>query len=267
MEYHLGNISDKVPRYVTKKWVEIYDESGGTYNLNKDIRFKTPQLRSHSCEYNDAYILVTGKISVTNLNDAAYDRKLALKHNSLFFSCVTKINNTLIEDADDLDVVMPMYNLLYYSKNYRKATGSLWNYYRDEPNSGYNNNNRDRIHYSIKDLESFNYKKSITGKLENNEDELENIKVVVPLKHLGKFFKNLDILLLNSEVSLNLKWYKNCVLTSKATRNTLPADAANNLPAVAEVNNPTNAQISIADCKLYVPVVTLSAENENNLYE
>ena len=85
--------------------------------------------------------------------------------NAPFISCISKINNTLIDNAEYLDVVMPMYNLIEYSKNYRKATGSLWNYYRDEPNSDFNNNNnsRDRINYSIKDSESFNYKTSITG--------------------------------------------------------------------------------------------------------
>ena len=72
------------------------NESGGTYSSNKDIRFKTPQLRSD---------------------------------NASFFRCVTKINGKLFEDAQDLDIVMPLYNLLYYSKNYRKTTGSLWNYY------------------------------------------------------------------------------------------------------------------------------------------
>ena len=81
---------------------------------------------------------------------------------------------------------MPIYNLLEYSKNYRKTTGFLWNYYRDEPNSGYNYANRDRIHHSIKDSEYFNYKTSITGQLENNEDELENIKIVLPVQHLSK---------------------------------------------------------------------------------
>ena len=116
------------------------------------------------------------------------------------------INGTLVENAEDLDVVMPIYNLLEYSKNYRKTIGSLWNYYRDEPNSGYNNNNRDRIHYSIKYSESFNYKTSITGKLENNEDELENIKVVVPLKCLSNFRRTLDIPLINCEISLDLRW-------------------------------------------------------------
>ena len=76
-----------------------------------------------------------------------------------FFSYTSKINNTLIDNAD-LDVVMPMHNLLEYSKNCEKTTGSLWNYYRDEPNSGTEGN----INYSIK--ESFNYKTGITGKLE-----------------------------------------------------------------------------------------------------
>ena len=143
----LGNIPDKVPRFVTKKWVEIYDQSRGIYNTNKEIRFKTPMLRSDLCDFNEAYIVVTGKITVTNPNNSGYDKKLALKNNAPFLSCVLKINNTLVENAEDLDPVMPMYNLLEYRRNYRKTTGSLWNYYRDEPNGGYNNNNRDRIQY------------------------------------------------------------------------------------------------------------------------
>ena len=133
MEYQkiinvLGNIPDKVPRFVTKKCVEIYDESGGTNNVNKELRFKIPQLRSGLCDYNDAYIIVAGKTTVTNRNNNAYDKKVALKNNAPLFSCISKINNTLIDYADDLDVVMPLYNLLTlynYSKNYRKATGSL----------------------------------------------------------------------------------------------------------------------------------------------
>ena len=91
MEYQkiinlLGNIPDQVPRFVTKKWVEIYDESGGTYNVNKEIRFKIPILRSDLCDYNDAYIVVTGRITVTNPNNNAYDKKLALKNNESFLS-------------------------------------------------------------------------------------------------------------------------------------------------------------------------------------
>ena len=130
-----GNIPDQVPRFVTKKWVEIYDESGGIYNTEKEIRFKTQMLRfDHLCDYNDAYIVVKGKITVTNPNNNAYDKKLVLKNNAPFFSCISIINGTLVENAEDLDVVMPIYNLIEYSKNYRKTTGSLLNYYRDEPN-------------------------------------------------------------------------------------------------------------------------------------
>ena len=256
MEYQkivnfLSKFFDRVPRFITKKWIEIYDKSGGTYNQNKDIRFKVPQLRSGLCVYNDAYIAVTGKITVTNPNNDTYDKKLALKNNAPFYSCVLRINSTLVEDAQELDIIMPMYNLLYYSKNYRKTAGSLWNYYRDEPNSGAQRN----INYSIKDSQSFDYKASITGQLENNEDE-KDVKIVAPLKHLSKFFRELDIPLINCGISLDLKWSKNCVLTSKATRKADPA-----------INNPTNAEFSITDCKLYVPVVTVSIENQNILYE
>ena len=168
-------------------------------------------------------------------------------------------NGTLVENAEDLDVVMPMYNFLEYSKNYRKTTGSLWNYYRDEPNSGAEGN----INYSIKDSESFKYKTNIIGKLQNNGNGLEDIKIVVSLKYLGNIWKALNIPLINYEVSLDLKWSKNCVLTSKATREADP-DAD---PPLLEINNPTDAQFLITDCKLYVPIVTLSSENENNLFE
>ena len=136
MEYQrttnlLGNASNKVPRFITIKWIKLHDQSGETYNTNKQIRFKTSMLRSDLCDYSDAYIVAKGKITVTNPNNNAYDKKLALKSNAPFLSCISKINNTLIYNAEDLDIVMPMYNLIEYSKNYRKTTGSLWYYYRD----------------------------------------------------------------------------------------------------------------------------------------
>ena len=97
-------------------------------------------LRSNLCDYSDVYILVKGTIKVAapgvnndanNIRDKR-NRPLILKNNAPFASCITRINGELIEDADDLDIVMPMYNLLEYSKNYRKTIGSLYNYYRDE---------------------------------------------------------------------------------------------------------------------------------------
>ena len=148
-----------------------------------------------------------------------------------------------------------MYNLIEYSKNYRKTTGSLFNYYRDEENSGMrDDDDTDNINYSIKDSRSFIYKTSITGKLINNNEE-KDVKIVMSLKYLGKFWRNLDILLINFEISLTLYWYENYVLTSIATR-TAP-----------RINNPTNAHFKITDCKLYVPVVTLSSSEDNKLLD
>ena len=168
MEYQkitnlLGNIPDKVPRFITKKWIEVHDQSGTAekrYTPSKQIRFKTSMLRSDLCDYSDVYIVVTGKITVASADNDAYDKKLVFRNNAPFTDCVTKINNTLIDYAEDLDIVMHncMYSLIKYSKNYRQTTGSLWNYYRDEPNSGLVGDDNN-VNYSIKDSESFDYKK------------------------------------------------------------------------------------------------------------
>ena len=88
-------------------------------------------LRSDLCDFNNAYVAVTGKITVTNPKNNSYDKKLALENNAPFTTCISKFNNTLIDNEEDLDIVMPMYNLIEYSKNYRKTTGSLFHYYRD----------------------------------------------------------------------------------------------------------------------------------------
>ena len=154
---------------------------------------------------------------------------------------------------------MPKYNLIEFSKNYRKTTESLWNFYRDEPNSGTEGN----INYSIKDSKSFNYITSITGKLEGSNVEKDDVKTVVPSKYLSSFWRILDIPLIDCEVFFTLTCSENCVITSKATRETNP-DAD---PAAAAIANPTNARFKIKDTKLYVSVVTLSAENNNKLLE
>ena len=151
-------------------------------------------LRSHLCDYSDAYIFVKGEITVTEPNNDAYDKKLAFENNALVISCISKINNTLIDNAEDLDIVTCMYNLLEYSKSYSKTTISLWNY-TDKPNSGAEGNIK-----SIKDSKSFNYKTTITGKLEGTDTEKE-VKFVVPLKHLSNFFRILDIPLINCEIN------------------------------------------------------------------
>ena len=150
-------------------------------------------LQSDLCDYSDAYIVVKGTIAVTNPNNDAYDKKLAFKNNAPFINCISKINNTLIDNAEDLDIVMPMYNLIEYSNNYLKTSGSLWNYYRDEPNSGALGN----INYSIKDSKSFDYKTIITGKLEGNNVEKRAVEIIVPLGYLSNFWRTLDMPLIN----------------------------------------------------------------------
>ena len=115
-----------LPRFVTKKWIEVYHQSGGNYNVNKEIRFKTSMLRSDLCDYSDAYIVVEGDITLESDNDAnKRNKNLASQNNAPFINCIFKINGIKIDNAEDLDIVMPMYNLLEYSKNDRKTTGSL----------------------------------------------------------------------------------------------------------------------------------------------
>ena len=134
MEYQkitspLGNIHDNVPRFITKKWTQFHDQSGTSenrYKPRKQIRFKTPMLRSDLFDYSDAYIVVKGIIAVLGGNNDAYAKKIAFKNNAPFISCISKINNTLIDNAVDLDIVMPMYNLLEYSKIIKHVLQENW---------------------------------------------------------------------------------------------------------------------------------------------
>ena len=121
-----------LPRFVTKKWIEVYDKSEKNYNTNKEIRIKTSMLRSDLCNFSDACIVVKGDIIVTSPKNAKRNKAVAFKNNAPFISCISKINGIKTDNAEDLDVVIPMYNLLEYNKNFRKTAGSLWNYYRDQ---------------------------------------------------------------------------------------------------------------------------------------
>ena len=165
----LGSERENLSKFVTREYVRVNSLSN-TYDENQSIRFKTPMLRSDLCDYADAYILVNGTITVTaaaganNIRDKK-NRKLILKNNALFVSCITRINGELIEDADDLDIVMPMYNLSEYSKNYRKTIGSLYNYYRDELTNDNDNNNF--ANRNVVNSNAFKYKNKIIGNTYN----------------------------------------------------------------------------------------------------
>ena len=266
----LGSESENLSKFVTREYVRVNSLSN-TYNENKSIRFKTPMLRSDLCDYADAYILVNGTITVTaaaganNIRDTK-NRKLILKNNAPFVSCITRINGELIEDADDLDIVMPMYNLLEYSKNYRKTIGSLYNYYRDELTNDNNNNIANR---NVINSNTFKYKNKIIGNTYNvdagadgydaNKNGTQTIELAIPLKYLGNFWRALNIPLISCAVSLELKWNKNCIITSLKERQ---VDAG---PPVVRDGAPTGASLAISDCKLYIPVVTLYKDDEIKL--
>ena len=267
------NESEKLSKFVTREYVRVNSLSN-TYNENKSIRFKTPMLRSNLCDYSDAYILVKGTITVTasgannnanNIRDKR-NRPVILKNNSPFVSCITRINGELIEDAEDLDIVIPVYNLLEYSKNYRKTIGSLYSYYRDELT---NDDNDNFANINVVNSEAFKYKNKITGNTYNvdaadqghdvNKNGMQEIGLAIPLKYLGDFWRALNIPLISCEVFLELKWNKNCVITSLEQRQ---VDAG---PPVVRDNAPTGATLSIIDCKLYIPVVTLAKDDEIKL--
>ena len=123
--------SDNFSKFRTRNWVEINDESRGNY-ANSDIRFKTTMLRSNLCDYADSYIVVKGAITITGEGDNAgeiqadeRDNRVTFKNCAPFTKCISRINNTDIDNAHDIDIVMLMYNLIEYSDNYSKTSGSL----------------------------------------------------------------------------------------------------------------------------------------------
>ena len=167
MEYQkkanlLESISDNLPKFRTRNWVETNDESRGNY-ANSNIRFKTTMLRSNLCDYADSYTLVKGTIIITGAGANAGERQaddrdkgVTFKNCAPFTKCISRINNTDIDNAHDIDIVMQMYNLIEYSNNYSKTSGSLWQYYKDDPND------------NLANSESFKSKVKITGKTPNN---------------------------------------------------------------------------------------------------
>ena len=254
--------------------LKVHDQSGSSqnrYNPSKQIRFKTSMLRSDLYDFSDAYIVVKGKGTVARTSSRSRkNRPLAFKNNSPFISCIPRVNNTLIDNAEDLDVVMPMYNLIEYRKKYRKTTASLWDYYREELTEDTNDINF--LNKNLINSESFKYKTSITGSTYNVDARITNkegnqvnnpahdanksgkkeVEIAVPLKYLSNFWRTLDMPLVNCEVSLILTWFRKYVITSMERRV---------IAARQRGSSPTDATFQITDTKLYVPVVTLSTEN------
>ena len=233
------NKSNQPSKFRTKNWVEINDESRGTYNVNSQIKFKTTMLKSSLCDYSDAYILVKRTITITGAGDDAAarqaderDKGAVFKNCAPFTNCISEINNTQVDNAKGIDIVRPMYNLIEYSDNYAKTSGSLWQYYRGEPNN------------NLANSESFKFKVKITGKAPAADNE-KDVEIMVPLKYLSNFWRTLEMPLVNSEVNLILTWSSTCVITNCRGAGTF----------------------EITDTKRYVPVVTLSTKENAKLLQ
>ena len=199
------------------------------------IKYDTRSLKPNLCDYAEAYILVDGTIRAAA---ADANTKLALKNCAPFTKCNLEINNEHVDTAENLDIVMPMYNLIEYSNNYQNSSATLYQYKRDKPPED----------DAIADLtagnsSSFKYKISLLGNpVVADNIARRSVKIVVPLKYLNNFFRSLEMPLINWEIKLNLTWKKECVLST----------------------GNGNAVFIINDTKLHVPVVTLSKEDNKD---
>ena len=238
------NLLDKIDtdskHFATKKWHIINDENNANYGVNKDTgadnpdtnKYDTRVLKPNLCDYAEAYILVDDNIRATNDVNAS---RLALKNCAPFTKFNLEINDEHTDTAENLDIVMPMYNLIEYSDNYQDSSATLYQYKRDEPPD-----NSDSFKYKIKLLGN-------ATEVAGNAAGVRrlNVKVVVPLKYLSNFFRSLEMPLINCKIKLNLTWKKECVLSTGAGE----------------------AVFIINDTKLYVPVVNLSKEDNKDFIE
>ena len=204
-------------------------------------------LRPSFCDYGDAYILVKGNITVNNNTVAGAaanntGKKVIFKNFAPFTNCISKINNTYIDNAEYIDVIMLMYNLIEDSDNYSKTSGSLWQYRKEIPavNDAGNIVDFDRANAA----DSFNFKTKITGQT-NNDDRI-NIETMVPLKYLSNFWKTFEMPLINCEFELILTWSAGCVI--------IYTNFAEQVPT-----------FTIIETNFYIPVVTLSTQDNAKL--
>ena len=238
--------SNKPSKFRTRNWVEIDDDIWGAYSPYKKIRFKTTMLKSSLCDYSDAYIFIKGNISVNNTETAAAPTnrniKVIFENCAPFTNCISKINNTQIDNAEYIDIVMPMYNLIESSNNYSKTSGSLWQYCNEIPAV---DGNGTIVNFNgANATNSFNFKTKITR--QTNDDGIINVERMVPLKYLSNFWRTLQMPLINCEAELILNWSANCVIIYTNVNNQVPT-------------------FTITEINLYIPVVTLSTQDNEKL--
>ena len=210
----LNGSDNESSKFAARKWYIINDQNNGEYGNGDEngstIKFETKVIKSTLCDYSDAYTLVEESITATG-SDA--DTKVEFKNCAPFTRSVTQINDEHVETAENLDIIMPMYNLLEYSDNYADSSASLCQLKRDEQNIT-NAGNLDNV--ATDDSLSFEYKSSILGDLvavnaaADAQALLRNAKAAVPLKYLSNLFRSLEMPLINCKIHLELSWSKDC---------------------------------------------------------
>ena len=204
----LGDANNESSKFATRKWYVINDQNNTDYGEgNEDsttVKFETKVIKSNLCDYSDAYVLVTGNITATS-GDA--NDRVAFKYCAPFTKCITHINDELVDNVDDLDIIMPMYNLIEYSDNYSDTSGSLWQFKRDESpvtNAGNPEN------ASTTNSASFKYKSSLIGKSTTVDTNrvFKDVKTAIPLKFLSNFWRSLEMPLISCKIHLELYWSK-----------------------------------------------------------
>ena len=182
----------------------IYSEWKGNYSHENPIKFLTSSLESSLRNYSDAYILVTGKITVVNGDD---NTKFAFRNCAPFRKCRTEINKTFIDKAEHINITMPMYNLIQYSDN---CSDTSWWFKRDKIIWNINLTNNSSS--------SFEYKSNLIGNTDADgaNREKEGVKIVVPLKYLSNFWRSLEMPLINCKIEVSLTWNQNCILSNVA---------------------------------------------------
>ena len=189
----LNDSSNEESKFATKKWYVIDSQTTkGKYKQGDTINFETETIKSSLFDYSDAFILVTGSITVADNHN---------KNCAPFSTCTTKINDTFVDEANHIYIAMPIYNLIQYNDNYSDTSGSLWQFKRDEVPA----NNAD---LTINNSQSFKYKAALLGKtadaVNNTNSSVKDAKIVVPLKYLSNFWRSLEMPLINCKVYLEL---------------------------------------------------------------
>ena len=199
----LNDSNNESSKFVTRKWYIINDQNNGQYGRGNEndstIKFETKVIKLKLCDYPDAYILVTGDIKVA---DVAANTNIAFKNCAPFTRCVTHINDEHVEAAENLDIIMPMYNLTEYSDNYADSSGSLYQFKRDESPM---NDAGNTLNVTLDNSTSFKYKASFLGKATDangNDRSLKNTKIIVPLKYLSNFFRSQEMPLINCKIDV-----------------------------------------------------------------